>query len=198
MLLSCMEMGEEDQSSYKLLLDSGGTRLWSQYSGGRGSQISEFEASLVFRVSSRTARATQRNPVSKTNRQTNKKQNKQKALNFCISCGLCWCWVCIGQECNVHVQGLLFCISHSSHDRFCRPPGFPFMVWTDSCILLRQIVTLGCCMLCLEGDSPSVLGMWEETTALSWFKQRTYFHTFKTSWIWITLLGECHCEYCVG
>jgi hypothetical protein len=33
--------------------------------GGRGSRISEFEASLVYRVSSRTARATQRNPVSK-------------------------------------------------------------------------------------------------------------------------------------
>jgi hypothetical protein len=28
--------------------------------------ISEFRASLVYRVSSRTARATQRNPVSKT------------------------------------------------------------------------------------------------------------------------------------
>jgi hypothetical protein len=33
---------------------------------GRGRRISEFEASLVYRVSSRTARATQRNPVSKT------------------------------------------------------------------------------------------------------------------------------------
>jgi hypothetical protein len=32
--------------------------------GGRGRQISEFEASLVYRVSSRTARTTQRNPVS--------------------------------------------------------------------------------------------------------------------------------------
>jgi hypothetical protein len=30
-----------------------------------GRRISEFEASLVYRVSSRTARATQRNPVSK-------------------------------------------------------------------------------------------------------------------------------------
>ena len=30
-------------------------------------QISEFEASLVYRVSYRTARATQRNPVSKNN-----------------------------------------------------------------------------------------------------------------------------------
>jgi hypothetical protein len=34
--------------------------------GGSGKQISEFEASLVYRVvSSRTARATQRNHVSK-------------------------------------------------------------------------------------------------------------------------------------
>jgi hypothetical protein len=32
--------------------------------GGRGRRISEFEASLVYRVSSRAARATQRNPVS--------------------------------------------------------------------------------------------------------------------------------------
>ena len=32
---------------------------------GRGRRISEFKASLVYRVSSRTARATQRNPVSK-------------------------------------------------------------------------------------------------------------------------------------
>jgi hypothetical protein len=39
--------------------------------GGRGRWISEFKASLVYRVSSRTARATQRNPVSK-NKQTNK------------------------------------------------------------------------------------------------------------------------------
>jgi hypothetical protein len=45
---------------------------------GRGRWISELEASLVYRVSSRTARATQRNPVSK-NKQTNKKQtNKRK------------------------------------------------------------------------------------------------------------------------
>jgi hypothetical protein len=33
--------------------------------GGRNRQISEFEASLVYRMSSRTARATQRNPVLK-------------------------------------------------------------------------------------------------------------------------------------
>ena len=39
--------------------------------GGRGRRISEFEASLVYRVNSRTARATQRNPVLK---QTNKQK----------------------------------------------------------------------------------------------------------------------------
>jgi hypothetical protein len=40
-------------------------------------QSSEFEASLVYKVSSRTARAVQRNPVSEqTNNQTSK-QNKQ-------------------------------------------------------------------------------------------------------------------------
>ena len=44
--------------------------------GGRGRRISEFEASLVYKVSSRTARATQRNPVSK-----NKKAKKQKQKN---------------------------------------------------------------------------------------------------------------------
>jgi hypothetical protein len=33
--------------------------------GGRGRRISEFEASLVYKVSSRTARAIQKNPVSK-------------------------------------------------------------------------------------------------------------------------------------
>jgi hypothetical protein len=32
--------------------------------GGGGGQISEFEASLVYKESSRTARATQINPVS--------------------------------------------------------------------------------------------------------------------------------------
>jgi hypothetical protein len=50
--------------------------------GGRGRRIFEFEASLVYRVSSRTARATQRNPVSKNKtkqkqiKQTNKETNK--------------------------------------------------------------------------------------------------------------------------
>jgi hypothetical protein len=47
--------------------------------GGRGRQISEFEASLVYKVSSRTAKATQRNPVSK--KQTNKQQQQKEIEN---------------------------------------------------------------------------------------------------------------------
>jgi hypothetical protein len=46
---------------------------------GRGRQISESEASLVYRVSSRTARVTQRNPISnKTKQKTKKNKNKNK------------------------------------------------------------------------------------------------------------------------
>jgi hypothetical protein len=48
--------------------------------GVRGRQISEFEASLVYRVSSRTARATQRNPCLK-NKNKNKNKTKQKNNN---------------------------------------------------------------------------------------------------------------------
>jgi hypothetical protein len=46
--------------------------------GGRGRQISEFEASLVYKVSSRTARSIQGKPVSKTNKQKTKNKNKNK------------------------------------------------------------------------------------------------------------------------
>jgi hypothetical protein len=58
----------------------GGARLLSQHLEGRGRQISEFKASVVYRVSSRTARATQRNRVSiKTKqKQTNKTHRKER------------------------------------------------------------------------------------------------------------------------
>jgi hypothetical protein len=46
--------------------------------GSRGRQISEFEASLVYKVSSMTVRATQRNPVSKTPKKPNKQKRKNK------------------------------------------------------------------------------------------------------------------------
>jgi hypothetical protein len=47
------------------------------HSGGRGRQISEFEASLVYRVSSRTARTTQRNPVLKNQKKKKKEKKKE-------------------------------------------------------------------------------------------------------------------------
>jgi hypothetical protein len=42
--------------------------------GGRGRQISEFKASLVYKVSSKTARATQRNTVLKNQKEKEKKK----------------------------------------------------------------------------------------------------------------------------
>jgi methionyl-tRNA formyltransferase len=56
----------------------GGARLLSQPSGGRGRRISEPKASLVYKVTSRTAKATQRNPVPKNKT----KQQQQKELTF--------------------------------------------------------------------------------------------------------------------
>jgi hypothetical protein len=49
--------------------------------GGRGKWISEFEASLVYKVSSRITKATQRNPVSKNQKKKelpNKKYHPAK------------------------------------------------------------------------------------------------------------------------
>jgi hypothetical protein len=57
-----------------------GACFQSQHLGGRGRWISEFKASLVYRVSSRTARATQRNPVSKN--QKKKKKRQKTFLTF--------------------------------------------------------------------------------------------------------------------
>jgi hypothetical protein len=53
--------------------------------GGKGRQISEFKDILVYRVTSRTARTTERNPVSqKTKKPKTKKpkhQNTKKPKN---------------------------------------------------------------------------------------------------------------------
>jgi hypothetical protein len=46
--------------------------------GGRGRWISEFEASLVYNVSSRTARATQSNPAQKKKKKKKKRKRKRK------------------------------------------------------------------------------------------------------------------------
>ena len=61
-----------------------------QHLGGRDRQISEFEASLVYKVSFRSVRAIQRNPVSKNkkqnnNKQTNKQKNKQDKAQTSLS-----------------------------------------------------------------------------------------------------------------
>jgi hypothetical protein len=47
-----------------------------QHSGGRGRQISEFKASLVYKVSSRTARATQRNRLESHRNPKKRKKNE--------------------------------------------------------------------------------------------------------------------------
>jgi hypothetical protein len=47
---------------------------------GRGRWISEFEASLVYKVNSRTARDIQRNPVSKSKKKKKKPQQKKNCL----------------------------------------------------------------------------------------------------------------------
>jgi hypothetical protein len=58
--------------------------------GGRGRRISKLEASLVYRVSSRTARATQRNPVSKKQNKTKNKQKKRTCdIHFSIFNNVC-------------------------------------------------------------------------------------------------------------
>jgi hypothetical protein len=56
--------------------------------GGRGRWISEFKASLVYRVSSRTARAIQRHPVLK-NKQTKKDTNYIQIFNYQYPHGKC-------------------------------------------------------------------------------------------------------------
>jgi hypothetical protein len=45
-----------------------------------GGWLSEFEASLVYKVSARTAKTIQRNPVSKNQKPKTKTKNKQKYL----------------------------------------------------------------------------------------------------------------------
>ena len=46
--------------------------------GGRGRWISEFEPSLVYKVSFRTARAIQKNLVSEKNKSKKQKQKQNK------------------------------------------------------------------------------------------------------------------------
>jgi hypothetical protein len=73
-----MDWGSFGLTNFNKTRDSG--RAWWRMLlilalGRQRQRISEFKASLVYKVSSRTAKATQRNPVSKN--QKTKKQNKQ-------------------------------------------------------------------------------------------------------------------------
>jgi hypothetical protein len=52
--------------------------LESKHLGGRGRWIFELEASMVYRGSSSTVRATQRNHVSNNNNNNNKKKKRRK------------------------------------------------------------------------------------------------------------------------
>jgi hypothetical protein len=63
------------------------SRALVEHLAGRGRQISEFEASLVYRVSSRTARATSRNPVSKKSKKEKKSRiNKRDFIKLQSLC----------------------------------------------------------------------------------------------------------------
>jgi hypothetical protein len=78
--------------------------------GGTGRRISEFEASLVYRVSSRTARATQRNPVSK-------KQNKTTTTTTTTTTRRHWLYGQTEWKKGSHREGgFLIC-------------GFAFLLW---------------------------------------------------------------------
>jgi hypothetical protein len=57
-----------------------------QHLGGRGRQISELEGNLVYKMSSRTAVAIQRNPVSKKKKNVHCRENKHKKVREVSIC----------------------------------------------------------------------------------------------------------------
>jgi hypothetical protein len=52
--------------------------------GGRGRQISEIKASLIYRVSSRTARAKRETLSQQNQKRRKKKGKKEKNYLFCV------------------------------------------------------------------------------------------------------------------
>jgi hypothetical protein len=72
-VMLCPSTLQKSEKKNVQLRRGGGAHLQSQHSRGRGRQISEFKATLVYRPSSRTARATQRNPVLKNQNKTKPK-----------------------------------------------------------------------------------------------------------------------------
>jgi hypothetical protein len=53
--------------------------------GGRGRRISEFEAGLVYKVSSRIARATEKPCLEKQTNKTKTKTKKPHPMNFSLA-----------------------------------------------------------------------------------------------------------------
>lgn len=51
--------------------------------GGKDRWIPEFEATLIYRLNSRTAQTTQRNPAFKKKRKEKRKERKEKFLHKC-------------------------------------------------------------------------------------------------------------------
>jgi hypothetical protein len=84
-------MGTYGLISFKIQLKEISQALWHMplipALGGRGRQISEFEASLVYKVSPRTARAIQRNPVSKNQLPPLPPKKENKIKNRGSLCG---------------------------------------------------------------------------------------------------------------
>jgi hypothetical protein len=82
-----------------------------QHSGGRGRQISEFEASLVFKVSSRTARAIQRNSVSKNQKKKRKEKKKRQGWKPHLGIERVWVYGSVVDTCWMYGGGV-----RGSHD----------------------------------------------------------------------------------
>jgi hypothetical protein len=76
------------------------TSLFPALQRQRQEDLCKFQASLVYRASSRAARATQRNPVSNKTKQTNKTQKTR------------WAW---GNHSVKHCPSNPYALSHHPH-----------------------------------------------------------------------------------
>jgi hypothetical protein len=88
--------------------------------GGRGRRISEFKANLVYKVSSRTARAIQRNPVSKNKQNKTKTKKKNKKLLFVprsVYAGS-YSLVSYMETCPINILVHMNCIVDSIREKF--------------------------------------------------------------------------------
>jgi hypothetical protein len=90
---------------------------------GRQRQVvSEFKASLVYKVSSRTARAIQRNPISKNQK---KKKKKKKETNKPQTIYSMWTAPSVAVFCDIHMVNadISLCETGSGQDA-CDVPHF--------------------------------------------------------------------------